>query len=194
MKHLTTIILLFTVVNLSLFGQIKSGCEEWTENHYDKVTGDYTLRSKQTIIVKNDSTKDAFEIAMFKTDKNGILIIIKLSGGKSCIDKFSKINILFDDQTRLEVYNCENYNCDALVGIGLGNSAPVIIGGNDKWEDFKLLSSKKIETLRVWTGNTYVQNDFSELNKREFINTLNCLIDSKMRSKINYSTNDDVYY
>ena len=37
------------------------------------------------------------------------------------------------------------------------------------------LKSKKIQTMRVWTNDSYVEKDFTKENQDEFYNVINCL-------------------
>ncbi len=55
-------------------------------------------------------------------------------------------------------------------------SAYIYFGGPFGNEDaLKEFQSKKVETIRVWTSDSFVERDFSKQNSNDFIHMVNCL-------------------
>ncbi len=44
-----------------------------------------------------------------------------------------------------------------------------------KKKQLEELKTKKIQTMRVWTSDSYVEKDFTTDNQDEFYNVINCL-------------------
>ena len=109
-----------------------------------------------------------FGIYMMLSSPNAIILVIQAVGAGSCIDEGAKINILFTDGTRLELLTDSKFNCDRKATVYFGG----IFG---KKNQLSQLKTKKIQTMRVWTEDGYVERDFSSENQDAFYYTLNCL-------------------
>ena len=107
---------------------------------------------------------------MMRSSKGGLILSIQAAGAGHCIDKGSKINILFTDGTRLELASDGDFNCDAEATVYFGD----IFG---KKKELQELKSKKIQTMRVWTNESYVEQDFTPENQEEFFHVVNCLVE-----------------
>ena len=145
-----------------------SDCSNWISTETDKVSGTTSTVSKNTLIVSTDGGKKGFGILMMQSSKGGLIISIKAVGAGSCIDEGAKINILFTDGSRLMLSNEGNFNCK-------GNSTIYFGGVFGKKSQLEELKTKKIQTLRVWTSDSYIEKDFSDDNQDEFYNVINCL-------------------
>ncbi|TAL57644.1 MAG: hypothetical protein EPN85_13615 [Bacteroidetes bacterium] len=145
-----------------------SDCNDWIETVTDKVDGTTSTSSKSKIIVSTDGGKKGFGIYMMNGTSGGLILVIQAVGAGGCIDEGAKINILFDDGSRLELRSDGKFNCK-------GNATVYFGGSFGKKKELNELKTKKISTMRVWTSDSYVEKDFTQDNKDEFINVINCL-------------------
>lgn len=143
-------------------------CSKYSHTVEDKMTGDKTKQGKKTIIVSTDGYKTGFQIFLFLSNHGSIAVGINTKGGAGCIDKGSKVNILFTDGSRLETASDTDFNCSGECSIYFGE----VFGKEDQ---LKELQTKLIATMRVWTMNGFVQKDFTSENSYDFFNTINCL-------------------
>jgi len=143
-------------------------CSNWISTETDKVDGITSTFGKNTLIVSTDGGKKGFVIFMMKGHKCGLILSIQAVGAGSCIDEGAKINILFTDGSRLVLSNDGQFNCK-------GNSKVYFGGDFGKKSELEELKNKKIQTMRVWTGDIYVEKDFTVDNQEEFFNVINCL-------------------
>lgn len=145
-----------------------SDCSSWIETTTDKVSGDVMTSAKNILVVSTDGGKSGFGIHMMQSPNGGLILGIQAVGASACVDKGTKINILFDDGSRLELKSDGDFNCKG--------EAPVYFGGfYGKKKELSELKTKKISTMRVWTSAHYVEKDFTQDNKDEFFNVINCL-------------------
>lgn len=145
-----------------------SDCSNYIETTEDKMTGNKTTAGKNTIIVSTDGGKKGFGILLMKSPSLSLIISIQAVGAGSCIDEGNKINILFVDGSKLELASNGKFNCK--------ENATLYFGGVfGKMKQLEELKTKKIQTMRVWTSDSYVEKDFTEDNSDEFINTIKCL-------------------
>ncbi|TVZ14012.1 hypothetical protein [Maribacter sp. MAR_2009_72] len=142
-------------------------CADLIETSEDKMTGKSSTTSKETLIISDDGGKNGFGIFALNGASSTILVLQEVGAG-SCIDDDNKVNILFRDGSRLEIYNDGKFNCDAKMTLYFGG----IFG---KKKQLKELASKEIETMRVWTSKSYVEKDFSSNQSKQLMNTLKCL-------------------
>ncbi len=145
-----------------------SDCSKYIETIEDKMTGKKTTAAKGTIIVSSDGGKKGFGIILMQSSSGFLIVSIQAVGAGSCIDQGNKINILFTDGTRLELSSDGKFNCKGNATLYFGD----VFGKNKQLEELK---TKKIQTMRVWTSESYVEQDFTEDNRNEFFHTINCL-------------------
>jgi hypothetical protein len=145
-----------------------SDCSNWIETSTDKVSGTTTTGSISNLIVSTDGGTTGFGIYMFNGSTGSLVLIIQAVGAGSCIDEGAKINILFTDGTRLELASEGDFNCKGKATAYFGG----IFGKKKQLEELK---TKKIQTMRVWTSDSYVEKDFTVDNQDEFYYVINCL-------------------
>lgn len=145
-----------------------SDCSNWITTETDKVSGNTTTTGISTLVVSTDGGNEGFGIFMMKSSQGGLILIIQAAGAGNCIDKGAKINILFTDGSRLELASDGDFNCKAKATVYFG-------GVFGKKKQLAELKTKKIQTMRVWTSDSYVEKDFTEDNQAEFYNVINCL-------------------
>ena len=161
-------------------------CAQCLTPSFDKVTGDSILTSKEIIVLDND--KNSLLIMGSFLDSR---LILSIFSDNECIDEGSKINVLFNDNSRLELINEHAYNCKGQATVYFGNpfgkqaeskeakelrqSIPDFFAKQEKLPQLKELKTKKIQTIRVWAYDSFIQADFTEKNSTDFINIINCL-------------------
>lgn len=143
-------------------------CSQWVEYSVDKVTGESSISAKSKIIVSADKKSKGLGILLLVSERGTLIIHTKVIGAGSCIDQGAKANILFTDGSRLELNNDGKFNCDEEFTIYFG-------GPFGRLDQLEQLKTKRIETIRFWTENGYVQEDFTADNKEEFYQTINCI-------------------
>lgn len=142
-------------------------CSDLIADETDKVTGKTTRGMKSSLIVSKDG-KNGFGFYMFEAG-NSIILNATVVGAGGCIDDTNKMNILFHDGTRLELVNNAKFNCESNFTLYFGGSFA-------KKKELELLRTKEIETMRIWTSKSYVEEDFTEENSRAFMRSLDCLV------------------
>ena len=143
-------------------------CSNWIKTEEDKVSGKSFTSIKEYLIISKDGGKNGFGITVMLSSSNTIILSVKVVGAGSCIDKGSKINILFTDGTRLEFATDGDFNCKGKATVYFGD----IFGKKKVLEELK---TKKIDIMRVWTSNSYVEEKFDNEQAEQFKNALNCL-------------------
>lgn len=146
---------------------LSGDCNKYIETTEDKVTGKSTTASKNMLIVSKDGGKKGFGIFLMKGEKS-VIISIQAVGAGGCIDDDAKMNILFRDGTRLELTNDGKFNCDAKYTLYFG-------GYFGKKKELELLKTKEIETMRIWTSKSYVEENFTDDQSNELLKSLNCI-------------------
>lgn len=146
---------------------LNGDCSKYIETTEDKVTGKSTTASKNMLIVSKDGGKKGFGIFLMKGEKS-VIVSIQAAGAGGCIDDNAKMNILFRDGTRLELTNDGKFNCDAKYTLYFG-------GYFGKKKELELLKTKEIETMRIWTSKSYVEENFTEDQSNELLKSLNCI-------------------
>lgn len=153
-------------------------CSDYVLTHIDKITGDTSVTTKN-ILVSDDNNKTGLSLFFMKLKNNSgsdptILLAITAVGASNCIDKGSKINILFTDSSKMEFKNMKEFNCENSVSLFLGSEI-----GNKPLRDE--IAAKKIAAMRVWTKSGYVQQDFTQENSDDFNSSLNCILEYKIK-------------
>jgi len=143
-------------------------CSNWIKTEEDKVSGKSYTGMKDYLIVSKDGGKKGFGIDLLLSGKGSIIFSIKAVGAGSCIDEGNKINILFTDGTRMELASEIDFNCKGNATVYFGD----VFGKKSQLNELK---TKKIDVMRVWTSDSYVEEKFEPEQSEHFINALNCL-------------------
>ena len=158
-------------------------CSDLITTIADKVTGLSSRHSIEAIIL-NDNGKSKIEIRLLEVNSIiGILFLVE--GASRCIDDTNEIYILFRDGTRLVIENDAKYNCDGEFKLYFNN-----IHGKKKI--LETISTKEIETIRIWTRESYVEQDLTPENSKELIMSLNCLISNNINKGITTTVEEPI--
>lgn len=142
-------------------------CSKYIVTTEDKVTGKTSTASKDMLIVSKNGGKKGFGIFLMKGEKS-VIMSIQAVGAGGCIDDKAKMNILFRDGSRLELSNDGKFNCDAKYTLYFG-------GYFGKKKELEQLKTKEIETMRIWTSKSYVEENFTNDDSKELMESLTCL-------------------
>ncbi len=152
-------------------------CGEIISSDYDRVTGiTKTGMSEPLWIARDEDKGEGMAIHLFAQEVkfpvgvySAISITIGIMGG-GCIDDDDKAFILFRDGSRLELKNEGDFNCDGIFKYSL-----IPAFSSKGAERFKLLSSKEIEILRVWTSTGSVEEEFTPEQSKIVMTAIDCL-------------------
>ncbi len=144
-------------------------CESLVSVETDKMTGETFFGSKKSLVISDDNGSNGFAIYLLKASRS-LIFVSNVSGAGNCIDEKNKMNILFRDGNRVELQNNGDFNCKGKFTVYFGGAF-----GNQKALD--MLKTKEIETMRIWTSSGFVEKDFSQLQSKELMATINCLLD-----------------
>jgi len=132
----------------------------------DRVAGRSIASSKSIVATKDDVNGLVIRMQRNLTSPHSsILLVIVAVGASPCISEGSLINVLFDDDSRLELKTNNKFNCDGRAVVYLGLTS----------ERLNTLCDKKIKTLRVWTHKSYVQEDLTDEQAQLIASSLDCL-------------------
>ena len=143
-------------------------CANWIKTEEDKVTGKSYTDMKEYLIISKDGGKKGFGINLMLSSSGSIIYSIKAVGASGCIDKGAKINILFTDGSRLELASDADFNCKGSASVYLGETW----GKKSQLSELKL---KKIDIMRVWTSDSFVEEKFETDQAEQLLNAFNCL-------------------
>lgn len=171
MKKITTTLLACFAALTMASAQDSTDCSKWITTDIDKMDGTSTTRANNGIVISGDGGKTGIGILMLRGGRSNSLLILSMiaSGEESgCIDDHAKVNILFRDGSRMELFTDNDFNCEGKATVYFGG----IFGRRKQLDELK---EKKIATIRIWTRKSYVQQDLTTENSDAFYHTINCL-------------------
>jgi len=81
------------------------------------------------------------------------------------------MNVLFRDGSRIELINDGKFNCDAKFTQYFG-------GVFGKKKELEMFRTKEVETIRIWTSKSYVEEDFTSEQSKQLLHTVDCLLNN----------------
>ena len=145
-----------------------SDCSSYISTEVDKMTGKSIVAGKEMLLVSKDGGKNGFGIYIVKNGKRNIIFSIQAVGAGNCIDDDNEMNVLFRDGSRIELINDGKFNCDAKFTQYFG-------GVFGKKKELEMFRTKEIETIRIWTSKSYVEEDFTSEQSKQMLHTVDCL-------------------
>ena len=143
-------------------------CNNYISTEIDKVTGESSIAAKEMLIVSKDGGKKGFGFYILKSSRGSIIFSIQAVGAGSCIDDEDKMNVLFRDGTRIALTNDSDFNCDAKYTQYFGSAF-------GKKKELEMFKTKEVETIRIWTSDSYVEEDFTPEQSKQLMRTVSCL-------------------
>lgn len=162
-----TILILFLAIE-TCYSQTEIDCSKYITTKTDKVTGQVSTSSNSSLIIFKEGETSGLGILFVKSQTGSLIMHIVAIGASNCINENSLINILFDDSARLELRTNAKMNCDKEAIVYFGK-----LYRNES--QLSELLTKKISIMRVWTMDGYVEKEFTQQNKDQFYNTINCI-------------------
>jgi hypothetical protein len=90
-------------------------------------------------------------------------------GGGSCVDDKARINILFTDGSRMEMYNDVDFNCDQIFSLNF-------LGMSGKKKQLQSLMTKNLDKVRISTSDgKSVSQIFDKSQSDKFRESIKCL-------------------
>lgn len=160
---LCTILLFFTRAYNSAAQSVD--CENILTTEIDSASGDEIIRSQKNIIISEDG-KTGFSILGMLMDSTFILSITTVGGG-ACVNVGDKIHFDFTDNTKLELNNMREYNCEAKSSLYF----------EERFQNFsslEMLRQKVLYRLTVWTKGKFVSRNVSEESASKLRTLLAC--------------------
>src|SRR6266704_2828693 len=108
MKKLLFTALIVIECNL-LFSQ---DCSKYIKVSYDKMTGDSTFSSKETLKILKPGDKTALLVYWIKDSNSSPFLTVSPINAGDCVEADSYLLILFKDGKRLQLKNQIGFNCD----------------------------------------------------------------------------------
>jgi len=100
-------------------------------------------------------------------------INFKVSEGDfGCVDRDSKIIILFTNGEKITLENYNDFNCDGYVESILGTY-------DERKQIIDMLSRTKIKTVRLYSNNGYIDADFDLMTSTQIMKSIKCYLKSK---------------
>ena len=148
--------------------QISYECADLISTKTDKMTGK-TYTSNKEFLYISGKNRTGFRILCMKTTTYITIAIWDNEGVTSSYrsDDDDELEILFRDGSKLVLANDRQcYGVDFIIYFGN------VFG---KKKQLNELTTKEIETIRVWTSGGAVQKNFSNEQSKILMNTLKCL-------------------
>lgn len=106
----------------------------------------------------------------FIPSQNYIVFSCNISRRVRCVDGGNQMNILFRNGTRIELMHSLKFNCSGNFVVAFGGPVGVSFG-----DELQQLSTKEIQTIRIWGINSYLQDDLSKEDSKKLMNAFQCL-------------------
>jgi hypothetical protein len=150
---------------------VSLSCSQWVE--ISKVpSGGETVIAKDILLVSDDGGKTGLSIYSFLNSTRKVIVIsVQALGAGGCVDKGDRILIIFENGSSMSLANMNDFNCDGASTLYFG-------GGLGKKDEFNLLTNYKVQSMTVWTRDSFMKKDFSAAKADAFRGTLKCLSDS----------------
>ncbi len=146
-------------------------CSTYIEMSEDNMTGRVSISAPVKPIVASKDGDNGLVMYWLLLDKTLVLVLKAYGGG--CIDDDGLVNFLFRDGSRMELRHNSDFNCDQEADLWFG-------GMYGKKRELDLLSSKEVAAIRVHTMKSFVQEELSDEQSLDLLNSLKC-IKEKMR-------------
>ena len=134
------------------------------------MTGKTIIFPTFNTVASNDNKKTGLLVTPVRgsDDKELSLSVRVYEKGAQCIDRNSKVYVLFTDKTKVILYNKNDFNCDGQIFLIFSE----LFNNEAELENFK---TKTIEAMRTETQNGYVERDFTVASAEKLRDQLICL-------------------
>jgi hypothetical protein len=116
----------------------------WIERNIDDMEDDTTYSSRYYLVIANESKKKGLKILLRRYPEYGFYwATFYVFGSRGCVDEKSRIIIMYDDQTKIDVSGDHDFDAETYL-------------------------TKNISKIRVYTKNGYVEEKLTPDQAREF--------------------------
>lgn len=142
-------------------------CNTLTKSEKDKFTGNVLTSLAETVVVSSDG-QNGFGINLFRRDDNELIFLtIKTVGAGNCVNERDRVYINFADGSKMDLWHMGKFDCDATATVYFGR-------GYSNYKKLKMLAQKRIAAMRVWIGDSYVDEELTEENSLALMNAIKC--------------------
>ena len=141
-------------------------CELLISTKTDSVTDESFTGTREGLVLSHNKTNRIIS-SMLKFNTT-IVWSLNVVSADECIEENTAINIIFDDGSKFEMSANNNSNCDQEAVVFFG---PVF--GNKK--ELIALSTKLVQTIRVNTKKSFVQEDLTPEQAKSVRLSFQCL-------------------
>lgn len=159
------IILLSMFCGMFLAANGQTTCDTWVVKKYDKMT-DLTSYETTKPFKILDNTLNGITIQLIKGEYATIWAITVYYKDR-CIKKDAQMIVLLKNGERLTFTNNTDYNCK-------GNFFVYFSDMNYSFDKFKLLASKEIDAIRVWTEDEFIDVNLNTKQSTELLSIFKC--------------------
>lgn len=141
-------------------------CDSILYHEIDKMNGTESWMLKENLVIGAGSGR--IETYLVMGSKQKTVIWVSIAHGAGCIDKGSKVEILFRDGSKAQLSNMSNFNCQEKSTVYFDG-----LFGTMRYLD--QFCEKQIETIRVWSMKSYNQQDLSLEESNILKDAFNCM-------------------
>lgn len=128
--------------------------DELISKTVDKMTNRISIHVKELIPIFNQNTEEGISFyAGNQLNANHLFLSFYAYGAGNCIDEDNEIIVLFRDGSKFTLRQSGDFNCD--------NSFTLLLTKDQYKREIDLLSSIEIETMRIYTTDSYVEQDLT---------------------------------
>jgi hypothetical protein len=168
-------VVILSALPLRLLAQtspVSLACSQWVETSTVAATGNETVIAKDILLVSDDGGKTGLSIYTFLNSTRKVIVVsIQALGAGTCVDRGDRLLIIFENGSSLNLVNMNDFNCD-------GSSTLYFGGGIGRKDELSVLTKLKIQTMTVWTRDSFMKMNFSPQKATAFLETLRCLSDA----------------
>ncbi len=143
-------------------------CENLIKTESDPISGNTATSLKEVLVLSEDSGQNGIAINLIWIQQGRLMINMAPLGAGNCIKKGQIANILFRDGTRETLYHTSEFNCDGIFTMAIGR-------GYGTKKKLQALSSKEIQTIRVYTASGNAQENLNSDQSKLLMNSFKCL-------------------
>lgn len=149
---------------------VPKACKLTITKAYDEVEDETYFYGKDIVLTRNRRQGILVNPTLLE-DGSYVAIRFTLAGIVGCVRENTKISILFRDGTRLFTNSGNStMTCNGKAALYFG-------GPFESEKDLKLLMEKPIKTIRIYTFDSYIEEDFTVAQSNNLIASLKCLFD-----------------
>lgn len=145
-------------------------CSQLIERKTDKMTDFVTVGIKDPFIVKKNEEEGIVFYAA-KREEEKVMVVLGLAG-VGCVEKNSKVIILFRDGRKMELTGFNDFNCDGRIFLSFAVDDDEVIS----------MATRDISTVRAYASKGFIDVDFQPDQSKSWKQSIQCLIDARIQN------------